>query len=246
MINKISPKAADQEPQINPKILIVDDEPLYVQLLEQNLKLEGYQVLSAVNGQDAVRTVAEHKPDLVVMDVMMPDMDGFSACKRIREFSNVPIILLTSKAEEMDRVMGLDLGADDYIVKPFMGEEFLARVRAALRRGDPNRAKGQPETFVHGDLRIDFARAEVFQRGRLVFLSATEYRLLLHLARNQGRVLTSEELLTNVWGEEYRDDKEILWVSISRLRQKLEDDPKQPIHIVTRSGLGYTMPVLTD
>jgi DNA-binding response OmpR family regulator len=227
-------------------ILVVDDEPLYIRLLEENLKLENYQVLKAVNGEDAVKAVAEYEPDLVVMDIMMPDMDGFTACKLIREFSPVPIIMLTSKAEEHDKVTGLDLGADDYIVKPFSGEEFLARVRAALRRGETTKQAKPQEIFNHGDLRIDFSRAEVFVNDKLVFLSATEYRLLLHLAHNLGKVLTSENLLINVWGDEYREDKEILWVSISRLRQKLEEDPKQPKHIVTRSGMGYTMPVLTE
>lgn len=227
------------------RILVVDDEPLYVRLLEETLKIEGYTVYTASNGYDAVEATSKHTPDLVVMDVMMPGMDGFSACQKIRTFSNVPIIMLTSKAAESDRVMGLDLGADDYVVKPFLGEEFLARVRAALRRGDPNHGKSNADVFLHGNLQIDFARAEVLKDNKVVFLSATEYRLLLHLAHNQGKVLTSEDLLKSVWGDEYRDDKEILWVSISRLRQKLEDDPKQPVHIVTRSGLGYTMPVLT-
>jgi DNA-binding response OmpR family regulator len=225
------------------KILIVDDEPLYLRLLEESLKLEKYGVLKAENGQEAIDVVSAQNPDLVVMDVMMPDMDGFTACKSIREFSNVPIIMLTSKAAERDRVTGLDLGADDYIVKPFSGEEFLARVRAALRRAETNKASAQQEILTHDNLSIDVSRAEVYVGGRLVFLSATEYRLLLHLAHNMGKVLTSEELLTNVWGDEYREDKEILWVSISRLRQKLEEDPKQPKHIVTRSGMGYSMPV---
>ena len=224
------------------KILIVDDEPLYLRLLEESLKLERYEVQKAENGQEAVEKVGDFTPDLVVMDVMMPDMDGFTACRQIREFSNVPIIMLTSKAAERDRVTGLDLGADDYIVKPFSGEEFLARVRAALRRAESSKGASQTDIFVHGDLKIDVSRAEVYVGDRLIFLSATEYRLLLHLAHNMGKVLTSEELLTNVWGDEYREDKEILWVSISRLRQKLEDDPKQPTHIVTRSGLGYSMP----
>lgn len=227
-------------------ILVVDDEPLYVRLLEENLKLEDYRVLKANNGEEAVRAVAEFDPDLVVMDVMMPDMDGFTTCKLIREFSAVPIIMLTAKAAEHDKVTGLDLGADDYIIKPFSGEEFLARVRAALRRGETIKAAKPKEVFHHGELRIDFTRAEVYIADKLVFLSATEYRLLLHLAHNLGKVLTSEDLLINVWGDEYREDKEILWVSISRLRQKLEFDPKQPKHIVTRSGMGYTMPVLTE
>jgi len=228
----------------HPKILVVDDEPLFGKLLEETLKVEGYDIIRAFNGAEAVQKVADHHPELVVMDVMMPDMDGFTACKLIREFSTVPVIMLTSKTAESDRVQGLDLGADDYILKPFSGEEFLARVRAALRRG--KQAQSNSDTFTHGNLKIDFVRAEVYVREKQVFLSATEYRLLLHFAHNLGKIITAEDLLRNVWGDENREDKEILWVSISRLRQKLEDDPKQPQHIVTRSGLGYSMPVWTE
>jgi DNA-binding response OmpR family regulator len=223
-------------------ILIVDDEPRYLRLMEANLVTEGYQVVKATNGQEAVDLVVEKHPDLVLLDIMMPVLDGFGACERIREFSNVPIIMVTARGSENDRVRGLDLGADDYIVKPFSATELLARVRAVLRRAQTSGGAFQQAIFNHGNLRIDFARAEVFKGDKVVFLSATEYRLLLQFAHNLGSVLTSEQLLTDVWGSEYRDDKEILWVSISRLRQKLENDPKNPQHIVTRSGLGYTMP----
>lgn len=223
-------------------ILIVDDEPRYLRLMEANLITEGFQVLKATNGQEAVNMVSERHPDLVLLDVMMPVLDGFGACDRIREFSNVPIIMVTARGSEGDRVRGLDIGADDYIVKPFSATELLARVRAVLRRAQNVISSFQQTNFVHGGLRIDFARAEVFKDDRIVYLSATEYRLLLQFAHNIGSVLTSEQLLMDVWGPEYRDDKEILWVSISRLRQKLEADPKNPQHIVTRSGLGYTMP----
>jgi DNA-binding response OmpR family regulator len=215
-------------------------------LMEANLGSEGFQVLKATNGQEAVEVVAEQHPDLVLLDIMMPVLDGFGACERIREFSNVPIIVVTAKGEERDRVKGLDLGADDYIVKPFSATELLARVRSVLRRATNSGNVFQQTVFNHGNLRIDFARAEVFREDRMIFLSATEYRLLLQMARNLGRVLPSEQLLADVWGPEYRDDKEILWVSISRLRQKLEDDPRNPVHIVTRPGLGYTMPALQD
>jgi DNA-binding response OmpR family regulator len=228
------------------RILVVDDEPRYVRLMEANLGSEGFQVLKATNGQEAVEVVAEQHPDLVLLDIMMPVLDGFGACERIREFSNVPIIVVTAKGEERDRVKGLDLGADDYIVKPFSATELLARVRSVLRRATNSGNVFQQTVFNHGNLRIDFARAEVFREDRMIFLSATEYRLLLQMARNLGRVLPSEQLLADVWGPEYRDDKEILWVSISRLRQKLEDDPRNPVHIVTRPGLGYTMPALQD
>jgi DNA-binding response OmpR family regulator len=226
------------------RILVVDDEPRYLRLVEANLITEGFQVIKATNGQEAVDKVAAQQPDLVLLDIMMPVLDGFGACERIREFSSVPIIMVTARGEENARVRGLDLGADDYIVKPFSATELLARVRAVLRRAKTTGNTFQQAVFSHGNLKIDFARAEVFRNDRIVFLSATEYRLLLQLAHNMGQVLTSEQLLTNVWGSEYREDKEILWVSISRLRQKLEDDPKNPQHIVTRSGLGYTMPPL--
>jgi len=227
------------------KILIVDDEPRYLRLMEANLVTEGYSVIKAANGQEAVDKVAREQPDLVLLDIMMPVLDGFAATERIREFSSVPIIVVTARGEESARVRGLDLGADDYIVKPFSATELLARVRAVLRRvKTPNTT--QQALFFHGNLKIDFAKAEVYRNDRLVFLSATEYRLLLQFAHNLGQVLTSEELLASVWGPEYRDDKEILWVSISRLRQKLEDDPKNPVHIVTRSGMGYSMPALEE
>jgi len=223
-------------------ILIVDDEPRYLRLMEANLITEGYQVIKASNGQEAVDMVVEKHPDLVFLDIMMPVLDGFAACERIREFSNVPIIVVTARGSEGDRVRGLDLGADDYIVKPFSATELLARARAVLRRAQNSSSAFEQSIFTHGNLRIDFARAEVFKGDKMIFLSATEYRLLLQFAHNIASVLTSEQLLVDVWGPEYRDDKEILWVSISRLRQKLEADPKNPQHIVTRSGLGYTMP----
>ena len=224
------------------RILVVDDEPRYVRLMEANLISEGYDVMKAYDGQSAVEMVADKQPDLVLLDVMMPGLDGFGACERIREFSSVPIIMVTAKGEEQDRVRGLDVGADDYIVKPFSATEVLARVRAVLRRAQVSGSTFEQSVFSHGNLRIDLARAEVFKDESMIFLSATEYRLLLQFVHNQGNILTSEDLLVNVWGPEYREDKEILWVSISRLRQKLEDDPRNPQHIVTRSGMGYTMP----
>jgi DNA-binding response OmpR family regulator len=226
------------------RILVVDDEPRYVRLMEANLISEGYDVTKAYDGQSAVELVADTQPDLVLLDVMMPGLDGFGACERIREFSSIPIIMVTAKGEEQDRVRGLDVGADDYIVKPFSATEVLARVRAVLRRAQVTGSTYEQSIFTHGNLRIDLARAEVFKDDDMVFLSATEYRLLLQFVHNQGNILTSEDLLVNVWGPEYREDKEILWVSISRLRQKLEDDPRNPQHIVTRSGMGYTMPPL--
>jgi DNA-binding response OmpR family regulator len=226
------------------RVLIVDDEPRYLRLLEANLRTEGYEVITAQDGQQAVDVFSSQPIDLVLLDIMMPRLDGFGATQRIREFSSVPIIILTAKGEEQDRVRGLDLGADDYLVKPFSATELLARVRAVLRRAQVPSESGQARFFTHDNLRIDFARAEVWRGEQDISLSATEYRLLLQFAHNLGKILTSEDLLTSVWGLEYKGDKEILWVSIARLRQKLEDDPHNPRHIVTRSGLGYLMPPL--
>jgi len=224
------------------KILAVDDEPRFVRLVEANLTSAGFDVITAYNGKEAIDAVANESPDLVLLDVMMPEVDGFTALSRIREFSNVPVIILTAKGEENDRVEGLNLGADDYVVKPFSANELLARVRAVIRRVQLSPPPGQERTFKHLNLKIDFAKAEVTLDDNVVLLSATEYKLLLQFAHSIGHTLTPEDLLTNVWGPEYRDDKEILWVCISRLRQKLEKNPKKPIHIVTRSGMGYTMP----
>jgi len=229
------------------RILIVDDEPRYLRLLEANLRTEGYEVVTAADGVQAVDVFSNQPIDLVLMDVMMPKLDGFGATQRIREFSNTPIIILTAKGDEQDRVRGLDLGADDYLVKPFSATELLARVRAVLRRAQPAaEVGGQSRFFTHGNLKIDFARAEIWKGETPVSLSATEYRLLLQFAHHVGKIMSSEELLTSVWGPEYRADKEILWVSIARLRQKLEDDAHSPKHIVTRSGLGYLMPPIED
>lgn len=222
-------------------ILVVDDEPRYLRLLEANLRTEGFEVVLANDGEEAIEKFTANPTDLIMLDVMMPKLDGFSTCQRIRQFSSVPIIMLTAKGEEQDRVKGLDMGADDYLVKPFSIGELLARVRAVLRRvqsmdNTPSRV------FTHGNLRIDQARAEVWRGDQQIFLSATEYRLLLQFSHNLGTVVSAEELLTSVWGPEYISDKEILWVTIARLRQKVEEDSHAPEHIVTRSGLGYIMP----
>jgi DNA-binding response OmpR family regulator len=224
------------------RILAVDDEPLYQHLLKVNLEKEGYEVMTANNGEEALDMVSSRHPDLVVMDIMMPKLDGITASERIRQFSNVPIIILTARGEEQDRVRGLNIGADDYMVKPFSATELIARVRAVLRRTSNAEQATQNRYFTHGNLKIDFARAEVWKENKAVFLSATEYRLLIQFAHHVGQVLTAEELLMAIWGPQYREDKEILWVSIARLRQKLEDNPHAPQHIVTRAGLGYLMP----
>lgn len=224
------------------RILAVDDEPLYQHLLKVNLEKEGYEVITANNGEEALDLVSSRHPDLVIMDIMMPKLDGITASERIRQFSNVPIIILTARGEEQDRVRGLNIGADDYVVKPFSAIEVIARVRAVLRRTKNAEQATQNRYFTHVNLKIDFARAEVWKDNKAIFLSATEYRLLIQFAHHVGQVLTAEELLMAIWGPQYREDKEILWVSIARLRQKLEDNPHSPQHIVTRAGLGYLMP----
>lgn len=228
-----------------PRILIVDDEPRYLRLLEANLRTEGYEVITARDGVEALETFALQPVDLILLDILLPRLDGFSVCQRIRQFSSVPIIMLTARGEEHDRVRGLDVGADDYLVKPFSVMELLARVRAVLRRAQTRTGKYE-NVFVHYNLQVDYARAEVYRDRQPVYLSATEYRLLLQFTHNVGRILSAEDLLTSVWGPEYRSDKEILWVTIARLRQKIEDDPHDPRHIVTRPGLGYFMPPVEE
>jgi DNA-binding response OmpR family regulator len=223
-------------------ILIVDDELLYQRLVKVNLEQEGYEVAQASDGESALDIISDKSFDLVILDIMMPGIDGFETCERIRQFSNIPIIMLTAKGEEEDRVKGLNYGADDYVVKPFSATELIARVKAVLRRAQTMETVYQSRYFVHLNLKIDFAKAEVWKDDKPIFLSATEYRLLIHFAHNIGKVLSAKDLLATVWGDSYKNDKEILWVSIARLRQKIEDMPNKPKHIVTRAGLGYIMP----
>ena len=224
-------------------ILTVDDEPLYQRLVEANLSIEGYDVATASNGEEALDMIPEINPDLVLLDVLMPRLDGITTCERIRAFSMVPIIMLTARGDEQDRVNGLNAGADDYIVKPFSAPEVVARVKAVLRRAQRPEDRADSQFFQHYNLKIDFAKAEVTRDDKPVFLSATEYRLLIQFAHNIGTVLSPEALLMAVWGEQYKEDKEILWVSIARLRQKLEDNPHSPAHIITKAGLGYILPL---
>lgn len=229
------------------KILVVDDDPTMLKMVEGHLQSAGYIVKSATDGSMGLRLAADWTPELILMDVMMPVMDGFTTTKRIREFSATPIIILTAKGDEHDLVRGLDAGADDYVVKPFSSQELLARVRAVLRRSETQGLDDyHHKIFRHGDLVIDVDRASVVVRGEEINVTATEFRLLVSLAGSMGDVLTREELLASVWGPDYRNEKTILWVTLSRLRQKIELDPKNPIHIVTRQGIGYAMPSLSD
>ncbi len=223
-------------------VLVVDDEPRYVRLLRANLESLDYRVVSAPDGTAALEKAESEDPALVVLDLMLPDLDGYEVCRRIREFSTVPIIMVTARREQIDKVRGLDLGADDYITKPFDAEELLARVRAQLRRSNLGQPRRLAPPFALGELLIDFARQIVTAQGREVGLSPTEYKLLYQLATNAGRVLVQEELLKLVWGAEYRDEPEVLRVYVRRLRQKIEPEPAIPRYVITKPGVGYTMP----
>lgn len=220
-------------------ILVVDDEPRIAEAVSMNLELEGCQVSSASDGQEALRKITEELPDLVILDVMMPDMDGFEVLKRIREVSNVPVIMLTVKGNEADKVRGLDLGADDYVTKPFSPRELVSRVKAALRRMAMPGPVPKTEIRVDDNLSIDFGLRKVVVKGKEVHLRPTEYRLLYHLVSNAGRVLTHETLLRKVWGYDYRDEDQYLWLYMTYLRQKLEDNPKEPKYILGERGIGY-------
>ncbi len=221
------------------KVLVVDDEERMVRFIRLNLEHDGFQVVDAFNGKQALEKLRDETPDLVLLDVMMPDLDGFEVLKMIREVSNVPVIMLTARGEEDDRVRGLELGADDYITKPFSPREMVSRVKAVLRRTEA--AGGTMHGLIEVDdrLKIDFDRREIWLEGKLVKLRPTEYRLLYHLVQNAGWVLTHDQLLTRVWGYEYRDEPHYVRLYINYLRQKLEKDPANPQYILTERGVGY-------
>lgn len=220
-------------------ILVVDDEPRIVEAVGMNLELEGYQVSSASNGYEALQKLTKDLPDLVILDVMMPEVDGFETLRKIREVSTVPVIMLTVRGEEIDKVKGLDLGADDYITKPFNPKELVLRIRAVLRRVEMPSPVPKTEIRVDDNLSIDFSRCKVIIKGKEVHLRPTEYRLLYHLVSNAGQVLTHETLLRRVWGYEYREEDHYLWLYITYLRRKIEEDPKHPKYILSERGIGY-------
>jgi two-component system, OmpR family, KDP operon response regulator KdpE len=220
-------------------VLVVDDEPRMVNFIRLNLELEGMRVATATNGREAVEAARDDMPDLILMDVMMPTMDGFEALRRLRQFSPVPVLMLTAKDDEEDRVKGLELGADDYIGKPFSQRELVSRIRAVLRRHYTAPPVPQTTVVVDDRLTIDFARREVLVNGERVNLRPTEYRLLYHLVQNAGYVQTHEMLLTKVWGPEYRDESHYLRLYVTYLRQKIEADPANPKYILTERGVGY-------
>jgi DNA-binding response OmpR family regulator len=221
------------------QILVVDDEPRMARFVEMNLELEGYLVSTATSGMEALDKLRRDIPDLVILDVMMPDMDGFETLNRIRRVSSVPVIMLTVKAEEDDKVHGLELGADDYVTKPFSPRELVSRVKAALRRAEMPSPAQKTLTEIDEDLAVDFQRREVLVRGERVKLRPTEYRLLYHLVNNAGWVMTHETLLSKVWGYEYRDDTQLLRLYVTYLRKKIEPDPSNPKYIFNERGVGY-------
>lgn len=221
------------------RILVVDDEERMVRFIRMNLEHDGFQVGEAFNGKQAIQKIRDFTPDVILLDVMMPDIDGFEVLETIRDFSNVPVIMLTAKGEEDDRVRGLEGGADDYITKPFSPRELVSRIKAVLRRTEG--ATGSTHGLLEIDkrLKIDFDRREIWLDGKLVKLRPTEYRLLYHLVQNAGWVVSHDQLLQKVWGYEYRDEPHYVRLYINYLREKLEKDPANPVYILTERGVGY-------
>ena len=220
------------------KILVIDDEEPTAQLIELLLKRRDFEVIKAYRAEEGLRQAYRHQPDLVLLDIMMPDMDGWEVCKRLREMSDVPIIFLTARGETRDVVKGLEMGADDYVVKPYDNDELVARVRAHLRRS-PRPSMSDELVFDGGDFRINFMNREVYVRNEIKHLTPKEFNLLGVLVRNAGRVVTRTELVTQAWGEEYGDAIDSLKLYIHYLRQKLEKTPTQPDYILTSRGVGY-------
>ncbi len=228
------------------KILVVDDERTLVKGIKFNLEHEGYEVETGYDGEDAVRLAAEQKFDLVILDLMMPKLDGLEACRRIREFSSVPVVMLTARGEDTDKLIGFEYGADDYLTKPFNIMELKARIRAILRRVASSGATGQPdpEQLQLGFIRLDLARRIAMTDGRAVDLTAKEFDLMELLMRNPGRVYSRENLLNIVWGYEYPGDIRTVDVHVRRLREKLERNPGKPECLMTKWGVGYYCAVL--
>ena len=220
------------------KILVVDDEELLVKGIRFNLQNDGYEIITGSNGAEAVETARENAPDLIILDVMMPEMDGMTACAKIREFSNVPIILLTAKTDDMDKLMGFEHGADDYVTKPFNILELKARVRALLRRSGAHAEESTP-TLSIGSIALDLNARNAYRDGKLADLTAKEFDVIEFLMRNPNRVYSREALLDTIWAYEYRSDIRTVDVHIRRLREKLEENPADPQYIMTKWGVGY-------
>lgn len=231
-----------EQPRVELKdrlVLVVDDEPRIVNFIRMNLELEGCRVITAANGREALERVRDNMPDIVLLDIMMPGMDGYEVLRRLRQFSTVPVIVLTAKEQPDDRIMGLELGADDYVGKPFEYRELVSRMRAVLRRHATPPPMQQTQIHVDDRLTIDFAKHEVLVDGQPISLRPTEYRLLYHLVQNAGWVVPHDVLLAKVWGPEYRDESHYLRLYITYLRQKIEQDPANPRYILTERGTGY-------
>ena len=225
---------------MNRKILVVEDEKNIVDIVAFNLKKEGYEVICAYDGEEGLKLALEESPELILLDIMMPKMDGFQVCKKIRETLNVPIIMLTARAEEVDKVLGLEMGADDYVTKPFSIRELMARVKANLRRREP--APTEPEveeTYVFEEITIDLKRYTLKKRDEDIGLTRREFELIKFLAMQKGQVFSREILLEKVWGYEYFGDARTVDVTVRRLRTKLEDNPENPKYVLTKRGVGY-------
>lgn len=226
-------------PQTRTRVLVVDDEPQYIRAIRINLEASGYAVISAPDGQTALQLAADERPDLILLDVRLPDLDGYEVCSRVREFSTVPVIMLTALAETADKIKGLEVGADDYVTKPFSAGELLARIRAALRRAEMNERQTSEPIFRAGRLEVNFDQHLVRLDGQVVRLTPTEYCLLCEMTKQPGHVLTPGYLLERVWGEGYEGDDQLVWLAIHRLRRKIEPDPNNPQFIQTNPGAGY-------
>ncbi len=224
------------------RVLVVDDEPKLVRLVRAVLQADGFEVDTASSGEQALERVQITQPDLVLLDILLPgDLDGYEVCRRIRKHSPVPVIMLTAKAQEVDKLRGFDAGADDYLTKPFSSRELLARVKAVLRRSTTLEQSRGSQVVTYGDLVIDLSQRRVVVRGKDVVLTPTEYRLLSELAQNAGKVMLHEELLSRVWGPEYREEVEYLRAYIRYLRRKIEENPAEPHYILSRPGIGYML-----
>jgi two-component system, OmpR family, KDP operon response regulator KdpE len=226
---------------IRPVVLVVDDEPPTRKYVSANLKARGYDVLTAADGSQALKLAAERPCDLLILDIMMPGPDGLAVLQAVRRDADVPVIILSARGREADKVTALDFGADDYLTKPFGVEELLARVRAALRRGG-SAARGGLPPYRSGDVVVDFSTRRVERAGTVIPLTPKEYDVLAYLARNAGRVLTHRQILQAVWGGEYGEESDYVWTFVRRIRRKLEPDPEQPSHLLTEPGVGYRMP----
>jgi len=222
-----------------PRILIVDDELAIIKFLRANLETKGFETLAAMDGTEALQTIERELPDLVILDIKMPKVDGFEVCRRLREWTQIPIIMLSARGDEADKVKCLSLGADDYITKPFGASELIARVRAVLRRTERAYVTSSQPSFTCDYLEINFVERRVTVAGREVKLTPTEYNLLQELVLNANKVLTHTHLLNKVWGLEYREEKQYLHVFVKRLRAKLEPDLAEPRYIMTVPGVGY-------